>query len=166
MSLKGKVALVTGSTSGIGHGIAAALAAAGADIMLNGFGDAAQIEALRAGMAAEYGVRVGYSGADISKPEQIAAMVAETEAKLGSLDILVNNAGIQFIANIEDFPDRTLGRDHRVNLSARVPRHEGGDPRDEAARLGTDHQHRLGARAWWRARRRSPMSRPSTAWSA
>ena len=72
MSLKGKVALITGSTSGIGLGIAQALAADGADVMLNGFGDAAQIETLRAGIAAEYGVRVAYSGADISKPEQIA----------------------------------------------------------------------------------------------
>ena len=145
MSLKGKAALVTGSTSGIGHGIASALAAEGADIMLNGFGDAAQIEALRAGMAAQYGVRVAYSGADISSPEQIAAMVADTEAKLGSLDILVNNAGIQFVANVEDFPDRALGRDHRHQPLGRVPWHEGGDPRDEAARLGSDHQHRLGA---------------------
>jgi 3-hydroxybutyrate dehydrogenase len=82
MSLKGKVGLVTGSTSGIGHGIAVALAHEGADIMLNGFGNAAQIEELRAGMAAEYGVRVAYSGADISKSDQVAAMVAETQEKL------------------------------------------------------------------------------------
>jgi len=117
MSLKGKVALVTGSTSGIGHGIAVALAAEGAGIMLNGFGDAAQIETLRASMAAEHGVRVAYSGADISKPEQIAAMVAETEAKLGSLDILVNNAGIQFTANIEDFPAERWDSIIAINLS-------------------------------------------------
>ena len=117
MSLKGKAALVTGSTSGIGHGIASALAAEGADIMLNGFGDAAQIETLRAGMAAEYGVRVAYSGADVSRPEQIAAMVADTEAKLGSLDILVNNAGIQFIANVEDFPTERWDAIIAINLS-------------------------------------------------
>ena len=117
MSLKGKVALITGSTSGIGRGIARALAAAGADVMLNGFGDAVQIEALRAGMAAEYGVKVAYSGSDISKPEQIAAMVAETEAKLGSLDILVNNAGIQFIANVEDFPAERWDAIIAINLS-------------------------------------------------
>ncbi len=79
MSLKGKVALVTGSTSGIGLGIARALATAGADIMLNGFGDAAQIEALRSDIAASHGVKVGYSGADISKPEQIEAMVMPNE---------------------------------------------------------------------------------------
>jgi len=92
MSLAGKVALVTGSTSGIGEGIARALAAEGADVMLNGFGDAGQIEALRAAMASQYGVRVGYSGADISKADEIAGMVAATQAQFGSLDILVNNA--------------------------------------------------------------------------
>jgi 3-hydroxybutyrate dehydrogenase len=117
MSLKGKVALVTGSTSGIGQGIAVALAEAGADIMLNGFGNASQIEDLRAGVAAQNGVRVAYSGADISKPEQIAAMVAETQAKLGSLDILVNNAGIQFIANVEDFPSDRWDSIIAINMS-------------------------------------------------
>jgi 3-hydroxybutyrate dehydrogenase len=117
MSLKGKVALVTGSTSGIGLGIARALATAGADIMLNGFGDAAQIEALRAEMAATHGVKVGYSGADISKPEQIAAMVADTAKSMGSLDILVNNAGIQFTANVEDFPNERWDQIIAINLS-------------------------------------------------
>ena len=117
MGLKGKVALVTGSTSGIGHGIARALAGEGADIMLNGFGDAAQIEALRAGMAAEFGVRVAYSGADIAKPEQIDAMVGETAEKLGSLDILVNNAGIQFTANVEDFPTERWDAIIAINMS-------------------------------------------------
>src|SRR3954464_7618282 len=91
MDLKGKVALVTGSTSGIGLGIARALAGAGADVMLNGFGDAAAIEALRAGLLAEFGVRIGYNGADISKPSQIAGMVADTANSLGGVDILVNN---------------------------------------------------------------------------
>jgi len=117
MSLKGKAALVTGSTSGIGHGIAAALAAQGADIMLNGFGDARQIEDLRASMATEFNVRVSYSGADISKPDQIAAMVAQTETEFGSLDILVNNAGIQFTANIEDFPADRWDAIIAINLS-------------------------------------------------
>src|SRR5690242_15538285 len=117
MSLKGKVALVTGSTSGIGHGIAVALATEGADIMLNGFGDARQIEDLRASMAAQHGVRVAYSGADISKPDQIAAMVAEAQAKLGSLDILVNNAGIQFVANVEDFPTDRWDAIIAINMS-------------------------------------------------
>src|SRR4051812_32215041 len=102
MSLEGKFALVTGSTSGIGLGIARALATAGADVMLNGFGDPVQIEAVRADLAASCGVNVGYSGADISKPDQIADMVADTVKTLGSLDILVNNAGIQFTASVED----------------------------------------------------------------
>src|SRR6185312_12465692 len=104
MQLSGKVALVTGSTSGIGLGIARALAGAGADVMLNGFGDPQQIEALRATLAQEYGVRVAYSGADVAQPGQVAAMAAATQQTLGSLDILVNNAGIQFVANVEDFP--------------------------------------------------------------
>ena len=117
MSLKGKVALVTGSTSGIGLGIARALAAAGADIMLNGFGDAAQIEALRSEMAMSHGVKVGYSGADISKPEQIAEMVAAASKSLGSLDILVNNAGVQFTANVEDFPNERWDQIIAINLS-------------------------------------------------
>jgi 3-hydroxybutyrate dehydrogenase len=117
MSLKGKVALVTGSTSGIGLGIARALATAGADVMLNGFGDAAQIEAVRADLAAACGVKAGYSGADISKPDQIAGMVADTVATLGSLDILVNNAGIQFTANVEDFPTERWDQIIAINMS-------------------------------------------------
>jgi len=118
MSLKGKVALVTGSTSGIGQGIAEALAGAGADIMLNGFGDAEQIEALRSGMAEQFGVRVSHSPADMAKPEQIAAMVAQTEATFGAVDVLVNNAGIQFVANIENFPAERWDAVIAVNLSA------------------------------------------------
>jgi 3-hydroxybutyrate dehydrogenase len=117
MSLKGKVALVTGSTSGIGLGIARALAAEGADVMLNGFGDAAQIEALRAEIAASHSVRVGYNGADISRAEQIAAMVAETTRSMGSLDILVNNAGVQFTANVEEFPNDRWDQIIAINLS-------------------------------------------------
>jgi 3-hydroxybutyrate dehydrogenase len=117
MSLKGKVALVTGSTSGIGLGIARALAAEGADVMLNGFGEAAQIEALRSGMAASAGVKVGYNGADISKPDQIAAMVADTVRSLGSLDILVNNAGVQFTADVEEFPNERWDQIIAINLS-------------------------------------------------
>jgi 3-hydroxybutyrate dehydrogenase len=118
MSLKGKVALVTGSTSGIGQGIAQALAAAGADIMLNGFGDAEQIEALRSAMAAQCGVRVGHSPADMTKPEQIADMVARTEAMFGAVDILVNNAGIQFVSPLQDFPVEKWDEIIAINLSS------------------------------------------------
>ncbi|WP_428484831.1 3-hydroxybutyrate dehydrogenase [Rhodopila sp.] len=117
MSLRGKVALVTGSTSGIGLGIARSLAAAGADIMLNGFGDTGQIEAMRAGLEKDHGVKVGHDGADIGKPDQIAAMVAATHQAMGSLDILVNNAGIQFTANIEDFPSERWDQIIAINLS-------------------------------------------------
>jgi 3-hydroxybutyrate dehydrogenase len=117
MSLKGKVALVTGSTSGIGLGIARALAQAGADLMMNGFGDPAQIEKLRQGIVSEMGIRVAYSGADISKPDQIAALVSQTERELGRVDILVNNAGVQFTANIEEFPEDRWDWIIAINLS-------------------------------------------------
>jgi 3-hydroxybutyrate dehydrogenase len=117
MSLTGKVALVTGSTSGIGLGIAHALAAEGAAIMMNGFGDAAAIEALRADTAAKFGVKVAYSGADISKAADNVAMVAQAHAELGGLDILVNNAGIQHVADIADFPDEQWDRIIAINLS-------------------------------------------------
>ncbi len=117
MSLNGKVALVTGSTSGIGLGIARALADAGAAIMLNGFGDARQIEVLRAGLQADHGVKVAYSGADIGKAAQIGRMVADTVESLGSVDILVNNAGVQFTANVEAFPDERWDQIIAINLS-------------------------------------------------
>jgi 3-hydroxybutyrate dehydrogenase len=118
MALKGKVALVTGSTSGIGLGIARALAADGADIMLNGFGDAGEIEKLRADLAEEFSVKVAYDGADLSKPEGVAELVAKTQSTLGSLDILVNNAGIQFVAPVEEFPEAKWDQIIALNLSA------------------------------------------------
>ena len=117
MSLTGKVALVTGSTSGIGLGIARMLAAEGADIVMNGFGDAAAIEAERTAIEHEFGVRAGFVGADIGKADDCARMVAEAQAKLGGLDILVNNAGIQFTANIEDFPIERWDSILAINLS-------------------------------------------------
>jgi 3-hydroxybutyrate dehydrogenase len=117
MSLKGKVALVTGSTSGIGLGIARALATEGASIMLNGFGNAEEIEGLRAEIAASHGVKVAYSNADIGKADQIDAMVAEAAKTLGSVDILVNNAGIQFVANVEDFPNERWDQIIAINMS-------------------------------------------------
>ncbi len=103
-SLRRKVALVTGSTSGIGLGIARALAQEGADIMLHGLGDRAEIEAIRQELRNAAGVRASYHFADAAKPAEIARLVAVTEAELGSVDILVNNAGIQFVSPVEDFP--------------------------------------------------------------
>jgi len=117
MSLNGKVALVTGSTSGIGLGVARALAGAGSAVMLNGFGDTQQIEALRVSLEKDHGVKIGYNAADISKPAQITAMVADTMKTLGSLDILVNNAGVQFTANVEEFPDERWDQIIAINLS-------------------------------------------------
>lgn len=116
--LKGKVAVVTGSTSGIGLGIATALAAQGADIVLNGFGDAAEIEKVRAGLAAQHGVRVLYDGADLSKGEAVRGLVANAVRQMGRIDILVNNAGIQHTALIEDFPTEKWDAILALNLSA------------------------------------------------
>jgi 3-hydroxybutyrate dehydrogenase len=116
--LKGKSAIVSGSTSGIGLGIARALAAQGADIMLNGFGNAAEIEATRAGIENDFGVRALYSPADMAKPADIAEMVAGAERQFGHLDILVNNAGIQYVAPIEAFPVEKWDAIIAINLSA------------------------------------------------
>ena len=107
--LKNKTAVVTGSTSGIGLGIARSLARAGANVMLNGFGDAAAIEKIRAELAASTGVRVLHHPSDVTKPDDVAAMIAAAESAWGSVDILVNNAGFQFVSPVEDFPvDRWL----------------------------------------------------------
>ena len=116
--LKGKTALVTGSTSGIGLAIARALAKDGANVMLNGFGDKAEIERERAGLEKDFGVKARHSPADMSKPTEIAALVAETEKEFGSLDVLVNNAGIQHVANIEDFPVDRWDAIIAINLSS------------------------------------------------
>ena len=118
MSLTSRNALVTGSTSGIGLAIARALAKEGAGVMLNGFGDPAAIEATRAGLAADFGTTVLYSPADMSKPAEIAALVAEAEDKLGSVDVLVNNAGIQRVSPIEDFPLDAWDAIIAINLSS------------------------------------------------
>ncbi|MDP1538024.1 MAG: 3-hydroxybutyrate dehydrogenase [Burkholderiales bacterium] len=116
--LKGKCAVVTGSTSGIGLAVAAALAARGVNIMLNGFGDPAQIDALRTRLASEHGVRVEYHGADMSKPAEIGAMMDKVVAAFGAVDILVNNAGIQFVSPIEDFPPEKWEAIIAINLVA------------------------------------------------
>jgi len=116
--LKGKSALITGSTSGIGLGIARALALQGCNIMLNGFGEASGIEKSRAELAAAGGVTVCYNGADMRSPAEIAALVSDTAARLGSVDILVNNAGIQHTAPIEEFPAEIWDDVIAINLSS------------------------------------------------
>lgn len=116
--LEGKLALVTGSTSGIGLGIAHALARHGARLVLNGFGDPADIERLRSGMADEHQVAVDYEGADLSRPEEIEAMITHIDARHGGVDILVNNAGIQYVAPIERFPADRWDAVIAINLSA------------------------------------------------
>jgi 3-hydroxybutyrate dehydrogenase len=115
---KGRTAIVTGSTSGIGLGIAGALAGAGAGVMLNGFGDPAQIEEIRRSLAERHGVRVAYSGADMAKPAEVRRMVEQAVAELGAVDILVNNAGIQHVARIDEFPDDKWDAILAINLSA------------------------------------------------
>ena len=116
--LQDKTALVTGSTSGIGLGIARALARDGANVILNGFGDAEDIEGLRASIAAEHNVQVRYDGADLSKQDQIEAMAAKAIAEFGAVDVLVNNAGIQFVAPIEEFPVDKWNAVIAINLTA------------------------------------------------
>jgi len=116
--LKGKSALVTGSTSGIGLAIARAMAAQGANVTINGFGDKAAIEKERSGIEKEFGVKAVYSPADMTKPAEIADMVKTAEKTFGSLDVLVNNAGIQFVSPIEDFPIDKWDQILAINLSA------------------------------------------------
>lgn len=118
MHLKGKTALVTGSTSGIGLGIAKALAAAGADIIINGFGDEGAIEAERAALAALNGGKAAYDGADLTKPDAIAEMFERADNDMGGVDILVNNAGTQFVSPVEDFPVEKWDLILALNLSS------------------------------------------------
>jgi 3-hydroxybutyrate dehydrogenase len=145
--LNGKTAIVTGSTSGIGLGIAKALAAEGADIMLNGFGDPAAIEAEREALAKEFGTRVLYNGADLSKVDQCENLVEDTEHRLGRVDILVNNAGIQHVARVEKFPVEKWNAVIAINLSSAF------------------HTIRKALRrtAWWPRWKRQPMSRRNMA---
>ena len=116
--MKGKVALVTGSTSGIGLGIAQALAAAGADVVLNGFGEAQAIEQLRQDVSKEYGVKVTYSGADMMKPPEIVGMIETATREHGHVDIVVNNAGIQHVAPVHEFPVERWDAVIAINLTA------------------------------------------------
>jgi len=117
-TLEARSAIVTGSTSGIGLGIARALAAEGANVLLNGFGDAREIEALRRRLASEYGVNVVFDGADIAKPAGVRRMLAEATRAFGAVDLLVNNAGIQHTAPTEDFPDERWDAIVATNLSS------------------------------------------------
>jgi 3-hydroxybutyrate dehydrogenase len=116
--LKGRTALVTGSTSGIGLGIAEALAKAGLNLILNGFGDKAEIEALRGRLADRYRVTVRYDGADMSRGDAIEAMLKSAIAEFGTVDVLVNNAGIQHVAPIDEFPVAKWDAILAINLSA------------------------------------------------
>ena len=118
MSLKTRKALVTGSTSGIGLACARALAKEGADVCLNGFGPADEIEAARAAIESEFGVRCLYDGADMTKPAEIAKMIADVGEAFGGIDILVNNAGVQYVSPIEDFPPEKWDQIIAINLSS------------------------------------------------
>ena len=134
--MKGKAAIVTGSTSGIGLGVAHALAAAGADILLNGFGDRAAIENLVSEMRNQYKNKVAYSAADMSKPADIEAMVAQATRELGGVDILVNNAGIQYTAPVEEFPPEKWDAVIAINLSAAFHAIRAALPRMKARNWG------------------------------
>jgi 3-hydroxybutyrate dehydrogenase len=118
IDLSGQAAVVTGSTSGIGKALAEALAQAGADVVLNGLGDPAEIERTRADMERSTGRRVRYHGADMTRPEQIAELIAFAEQEFGRLDILVNNAGVQHVAAVDEFPPEKWDFIVAVNLSA------------------------------------------------
>lgn len=117
-TLQGKTALVTGSTSGIGLGIARSLAAAGANIVFNGFGDLKEIEALQQSVAQEFGVQTAYHNADMSKAAEIEALMKFAADKFGAVDVLVNNAGIQHVSNIEDFPVEKWDAIIAINLNS------------------------------------------------
>ncbi len=117
-ALAGRVALVTGSTSGIGLGVAESLAAAGADIVLNGFGDQADIEMKRRDLARRFDVGVRFHGADLSDPGAVASLIAFAQEKTGVVDILVNNAGIQHVAPIDEFPPAKWDAILAINLSS------------------------------------------------
>jgi 3-hydroxybutyrate dehydrogenase len=135
-ALLGKAAIVTGSTSGIGLGIARAFAQAGMNVMLNGFGDAKEIETLRAGLMEEFGVDVIYSGADMLKPDAIMAMTESAGLRFGQVDVLVNNAGIQHVEAIETFPVAKWDQILAIDLSSAFHGMRGVIPGMKARRWG------------------------------
>jgi 3-hydroxybutyrate dehydrogenase len=116
--LEGQAAVITGSTSGIGQAMASALAEQGVNVVLNGFGEPAKIEADRAALAARTGVKVLYHGADMTKPEEIADLIGFAQRELGRLDILVSNAGVQHVAAVDEFPDAKWDQIIAINLTS------------------------------------------------
>ena len=161
--LKGKNAVVTGSTSGIGLGIARAFAKDGANVLINGFGDAADIEKERAGIEKEFGVKAIYSPADMTKPAEIAAMIKTAETTLGSLRHPGQQRRHPARRADRGIPDREVGPDHRHQSVGGVPRHPRRDPRHEGAQVGPHHLDRVGAFAGRLAVQGRPTSPPSTA---
>jgi 3-hydroxybutyrate dehydrogenase len=136
MLLANKAAIVTGSTSGIGLGIARAFAAQGADVMLNGLGQSDEIEFTRAELQREFGVRVGYHGADMSRPDQVRELAAHAEGVFGQVDIVVNNAGIQHVAPVEEFPQDKWDAVLAINLTAAFALIQAVVPGMKARRFG------------------------------
>lgn len=136
MLLEGKTAIVTGSTSGIGLGIARAFAAQGAHVMLNGLGQADDIESTRGGLQREFGVRVAFHGADMSRPDEIRGLAAQAEAAFGRVDIVVNNAGIQHVAPVEAFPQAKWDAILAINLTAAFVLTQAVVPGMKARRFG------------------------------
>ena len=143
--LKGKVAVLTGSTSGIGLAYARAFAGAGANIVLNGIGSPADVEKTRTAIESEFGVKAIYSPADMAEPMEIANMISFAERTFGSVDVLVNNAGIQHVSPIEEFSGRKVGRSHRNQPLLRIPCDPCRYSRHEATRLGPYPYHGFGA---------------------
>jgi 3-hydroxybutyrate dehydrogenase len=134
--LIGKSVVITGSTSGIGLGIARSFAAEGANVMLNGLGDADEIEQLRSGIESDYKVKVVYSPADMTRPVEIADMIAQAQRELGGVDVLVNNAGIQHVAPIDEFPPEKWDQIIAVNLTSAFHTTRTALPLMKAARWG------------------------------
>ena len=165
-ALQGKSAVVTGSTSGIGLGIARALAGAGCDVMLNGFGEAAAIETVRAQIAKDFGVRAGFNSADMAKPAEIERMVEAATASSGQVDILVNNAGIQYTAPVEDFPGRAMGCGHRHQPLVRISTRSVPPFRKCANAIGAASSTSPRRTGSWHRWTRRPTWRRSMGWSA